>query len=117
MLPTWLAITAAVVGTALVTVAIVPPATLLPAPLVALGAGAGVVIALVVPQLRGLLATVTIAFALGAALYTIVAQANGHFLASSWPSHFERANVFDADTALAFLGADVVVGAARARRR
>ncbi len=116
VLPTWLAITAAAVGTALVTVAIVPPATLLPAPLVALGAGAGVVIALVVPQLRGLLATVTIAFALGAALYTIVAQANGHFLASSWPSHFERANVL-MWTALAFLGADVVVGAVRARRR
>jgi len=115
-LPSWLAIVAAAAGTALVTAAIVPPATLLPAPLVGLGAGAGVLIALVVPQLRGLLAMATIGFALGAALYTIVAQANGHFLASSWPSHFERANVL-MWTALAFLAADVVVGAVRARRK
>ncbi len=113
--PIWIALAAAA-GTALVCAAIVPPASLLPAPLVGLGVGAAIVIALIVPQLRGLIGLVTVGFALGAALYTIVAQANGHFLASSWPSHFERANVL-MWTALAFLAADVVVGLVRHRRR
>ncbi|MGD0381568.1 MAG: alpha-(1-_3)-arabinofuranosyltransferase family protein [Acidimicrobiales bacterium] len=112
--PMWIVLAAAA-GTALVTAAIVPPATLLPAPLVGLGVGAAIVLALIFPPLRGLIGLVTVGFALGAALYTIVAQANGHFLASSWPSHFERANVL-MWTALAFLTADIVVGLVRNRR-
>ena len=114
--PSWPAIVAGVVVAALICAAVVPPATLLPAPLVGLGVGAVVLLSLVVARMRSLLAAGVVGFTVAAVLYTVLAQATHHFPAPGWPSHFERANVL-VWAALAFLVGDVVVEVVRARRR
>jgi hypothetical protein len=114
--PPWFATAIAAVGTAVVAFAIVPPSTALPPVLVGLAVGAAVLLGMVFPRMRGLLALAAVGFTVSAVLYTVVAQASHHFPAPGWPSHFERANVL-VWAALAFLAGDVVVGLVRSRRR
>jgi hypothetical protein len=78
-------------------------------PVVGAIAGALTVLALVRPQLRGLLVVAAISATAIAAGYVLVEQANEHFPSVlDWPTYFDRVH-FVAVAAVVFLAADLVV--------
>jgi hypothetical protein len=78
-------------------------------PVVGVIAGALTALALVRPQVRGLLVVAALSATAIAAVYVIVQQANEHFPSVlEWPTYFDRVH-FVAVAAVVFLAADLVV--------
>jgi len=100
-------------ATGLAAAIVVPPPAFLA---VFVGVALFVVLALVVPRARGLLAVAVVGFAAAGAVYTVTRQASQHFPSGGWPIHFEAANIM-VWAAIVLLGADAVVELARRRRR
>ena len=91
-------------------------AVIAPKAVMGLGVGLVVLLGLLVPKVRGVLALAAVGVVVGTVAYIATAQAIQHYQAAAWTNHFERANTL-VWAAVLLVGADLVVEVmTRARR-